>query len=132
MATPAESRHNVWVLLIERDIEVGADLTLFWQEAAASAAAWEYLVEAWPDGQPFPTDVQAAIEIYNQQSGVGEHVLVAAFPVAGREFYDGDDDPRRRCALCGEPVELAEPGDSASWVHTADANDRADHSAEVD
>ena len=39
---------------------------------------------------------------------------------------------RPRCQLCGEPVELADPADAESWVHAEDANDRADHTAEVD
>ena len=39
---------------------------------------------------------------------------------------------RPRCQLCGEPVELADPGDPESWVHAEDANDLADHTAEVD
>ena len=40
-------------------------------------------------------------------------------------------DERTRCWLCGEPVELAYADDPESWVHAEDANDWADHSAEV-
>lgn len=39
---------------------------------------------------------------------------------------------RKRCQICNEPVELADPNDLESWVHAEDANDWADHGAEVD
>lgn len=35
----------------------------------------------------------------------------------------------RRCAGCGEPVELADPDDRESWIHAADANYFGDHTA---
>ena len=38
---------------------------------------------------------------------------------------------RHRCRLCGEPVELDDPSDSMSWIHTPDANDSGDHTAEA-
>src|SRR4051794_19146809 len=39
------------------------------------------------------------------------------------------DKQRPKCAGCGEPVELADPADSESWVHAEDANYFGDHSA---
>jgi hypothetical protein len=38
---------------------------------------------------------------------------------------------RRRCRLCGEPVVLDDPSDPMSWIHTEDANDFGDHTAEA-
>lgn len=38
---------------------------------------------------------------------------------------------RRRCQLCGEPVVLDDPSDPVSWIHSTDANDLGDHTAEV-
>lgn len=37
-----------------------------------------------------------------------------------------------RCADCGEPVELYEPGDRESWIHSTDANYWGDHTAWVE
>jgi hypothetical protein len=42
------------------------------------------------------------------------------------------DDDRPRCAACGEPVMLDDLDDLESWIHTPDANDRADHTAWID
>jgi|SRR5581483_1034728 len=39
------------------------------------------------------------------------------------------DQHRPKCAGCGEPVELADPSDPESWVHTEDANRSGDHTA---
>ena len=46
----------------------------------------------------------------------------------------GQRSERRRCRICGEPVELSglDLDDPESWAHTEDANDMGDHTAEVD
>ncbi len=38
---------------------------------------------------------------------------------------------RRRCRLCGEPVEFEDPDDPVTCYHAEDANDDGKHSAEV-
>ena len=86
----------------------------------------------WPSDLEPPDDVQEAIELYNQLPGVDEHVLLAHFPIVGHQFFDGDEDARPRCSICGEPLELADTTDGGSWVHAEDANDRGDHTAELD
>ena len=127
MAADAGDRYSVWVLLVERGVEEGSELNLYWQEPAANAAAHRYVEQAWPTA-----DVQAAIERYNRLPAVAEHVLLAPFPIEGHQFFDGDHDQRRRCTVCGQPVVLADEDDPQSWIHADDANDRADHTAEVD
>ena len=42
---------------------------------------------------------------------------------------DLTDDQGPKCAGCGEPVELASPDEPENWIHAADANYFADHSA---
>jgi hypothetical protein len=46
-----------------------------------------------------------------------------------RPIVRGEDE-RPRCSLCGEPIELADPLDPEGWIHSDDANDRGDHTAE--
>jgi hypothetical protein len=75
--------------------------------------------------------VPEAIERYNQLPGVAEHVLVSRFSIEGQQFFDGEEDLRPRCTVCGEPLVLADPADSESWIHSDDASDQADHTAEV-
>lgn len=36
------------------------------------------------------------------------------------------------CGDCGEPVELFDPSDPDSWIHSADANYWGDHTAWVE
>ena len=132
MAAAVGDRVTIWVLLIERGVDEGADLSLHWREPAALAAARRHLEQAWPPNELLSTDVHEAIEMYNQLPGVAEHVLVAPFSIEGHQFFDGDEDLRPRCTACGQPVALADAEDPESWVHAEDANDRADHTADVD
>jgi hypothetical protein len=90
------------------------------------------LADRWPLLRELPSDVDKAIEQYNQALGVVEHLVIGSFEIQGHEHFDGDLDDRRRCDLCGEPVELAEAASPESWVHAPDANDWGDHTAELD
>lgn len=132
MAAAIGDQVTIWVLLIERGVDEGADLSLYWREPAASAAARRHLEQAWPVNEMLSTDVNEAIETYNLLPGVAEHVLMAPFSIEGHQFLDGDEDLRPCCKACGQPVALADADDPDSWVHAEDANDRADHTAEVD
>lgn len=38
---------------------------------------------------------------------------------------------RRPCQACGEPCVLEDLNDPESWIHAPEANDQADHTAEV-
>lgn len=123
---------SVWVVLVERGVEEGADLAVFWRRVAASEAALAHMADRWPWPGDVPDDVEEAIEQYNRARGVDEHLLLAEFEIHGHEHFDGDVDDRPRCALCGEPLVLADASDAESWVHAEDANDWADHTAELD
>ncbi|MCP4966056.1 MAG: hypothetical protein GY926_12575, partial [bacterium] len=108
--------------LVERGLDDGVELRLFWNRADAHAAVREYLAEDWVgDGLP-PADVDEVIEHCNKLPGNTEHVFVGPFPIEGE---------RARCVICGEPVSLAGEADSESWVHAEDANDGGDHTAEL-
>ena len=111
----------VWVLLIERGIEDGSDLRLFWQRDQAEAAARDYLAEGWLNDPGLPPDTYDAIEQHNGDPTAAERVFL------GQVRIEGD---RSRCRLCGEPIVLDEEDDPDSWVHAEDANDGADHTAE--
>ncbi len=128
----AGDRHSVWVLLVERGIGEGAELNLYWRERAATAAARRYIEQASPVADGLPADAQDAIEPYNQLPGVAEHVLLAPFSIEGHQHFDGHEDERPRCTICGEPALLVDADDPQSWAHADDANDRGDHTAEVD
>ncbi len=110
-----------WVFLIERGLDVGAELRLFWNRADAQMAAREYLADVWAGDAPLSADVDEALEQYNELPHRAEHVFVGPLSVEGE---------RKRCALCGEPISLADEADSDRWVHSEDANDGGDHTAE--
>lgn len=122
----------VWVLLIERGVAEGSDVRLFWHQDAAGEAARSYVAAHWPSGRHPPGEVEELIESYNGLTGVDEHVYLGAMEVQGNEYFPGDVDHRPRCSVCGEPTVLADDNDPESWVHAADANDWADHTAEVE
>lgn len=111
----------VRALLIERGVDEGSDLRLFWQRGEAEAAAGEHLSDRWFDDPGLPSDTDEAIEQYNGDPTGGEHVFL------GRVRIEGE---RARCQLCSEPIVLDDEDDPDSWVHTEDANDGADHTAE--
>lgn len=72
----------VWVFLIERGLDAGSDLQLFWEEADAIQAAREYLSRSGPDANLSTGDlVLEAIEAANQARGAEEYVVLAPFPV---------------------------------------------------
>lgn len=112
----------VWALLIERGVDEGSDLRLFWQRSDAEAAAQEYLAETWWDDEPsLPSGLAEVIERYNADPNAGAKLFLGAMAIEGE---------RARCQLCGEPIVLDDEDDSNSWVHAEDANDGADHTAE--
>jgi hypothetical protein len=107
---------SVWVFQVERGVEEGGELALFWRRTAVEEAVSAYLADRWPRLIELPSEVGDAIERYNRAPGVAEHVVVDLFEIRGSEQFDGDTDSRRRCGLCGEPVELADAGNPESWV----------------
>lgn len=111
----------VWAFVIERGLDTGAELRLFWSRTDAQAATSEHLADVWADDGSLPADVDEAIAQYNELLSGTEHTFVGQFPEEGE---------RPRCDLCGEPISLADAADADSWVHSADANDAGDHTAE--
>lgn len=112
----------MWALLIERGVDEGSDLRLFWQRSDAEAAVQEHLDETWwEDGPSAPSGLAAVIERYNADPSAGAHLFLGAVAIEGE---------RQRCRVCGEPIVLDDEDDPDSWVHAEDANDGADHTAE--
>lgn len=52
--------------------------------------------------------------------------LEALLALGGEEVQE-----RRPCQTCGEPCVLDDPTDPESWCHAPEANDNADHTADV-
>jgi hypothetical protein len=76
---------SVWLFLVERGVESGSDLQLFWREADAAEAARQYLLTACPAWKAVRSDaVHEMVELANRQAGAEEFLVVAPFPVAGR------------------------------------------------
>jgi hypothetical protein len=72
----------VWVFLVERGLDGGSDLQLFWHEAEAIEAAQGHLSGSWPIESLATHDrVHEAIEAVNQLAGNEEYVVLAGFPV---------------------------------------------------
>jgi len=132
MDTDLAYGRSVWVLLVERGVEDGAELNLYWGETAAADAARRYLAQAWPIADAVPADVQDAIERYNRLPGVAEHVLLAPFPIEGHQSIDGDQDQRIRFTACGQPALPADADDPPSWVSADFVNDQAERIAGID
>lgn len=86
MPTVADKQQRVWVLLVERGVQDGADLQMFRDEASAAQAARRYLRTVWPDGsENMPANVHDAIEQYNQSQAHGEeHILLSPWAVEDR------------------------------------------------
>jgi hypothetical protein len=75
----------VWVFLVERGLEAGSELRLFWHEAEAIEAARGHLSGSWPiEGLVTSDQVYEAIEAVSQLAGNEEYVVLAKFPVTGR------------------------------------------------
>ena len=126
-----DDRKHVWVFLVERGLEAGSDVQLFWHEADALSAARRYLSRWWPvEELATAEEIAEAIEASNQVAGREEYISLTALPVVGNQYFEGDADRRPRCAACREPIELDDPDDPDSWIHCADANDLGDHTAE--
>ena len=120
----------IWVLLVEHGLESGSDAALFWHESDAVDAARRYLAQAWPaEDLETAADVREAIEAANQLVGDEEYIVLAPFPVAGNQHFEGPVDDRPRCRSCGEPIELNDVRDPDSWIHCIDAHDGGDHTA---
>jgi hypothetical protein len=128
-----DSGRLLWVFLVERGLEAGSDVQLFWHESDALAAARLHLSRWWPvEELGTADDIAEAIEASNQVAGREEYLTLEALPIVGNQFFEGDVDRRPRCAACREPIELADRADPDSWVHCEDANDLGDHTAERD
>jgi hypothetical protein len=126
-----DGKPAVWVFLVERGLNDGSDLQLFWHEAAAIDAARAHLSASWPPEElATQADVLEAIEAANQLVGDEEYIVLAPFPIAGNQYFEGDTDDRPRCRACREPIELDDVDDPESWIHCEDANDLGDHTAE--
>lgn len=83
MTTVTDDHHFVWVLLIERGVQDGADLQLFQHETSATKAAHRYLRKVWfNDQKDMPANVHEAIEQYNQDQAYGEeHILLSPWAI---------------------------------------------------
>jgi hypothetical protein len=73
---------RVWGLLIERSLDTGADLSLYWQELDARRTARRHMESDWPvEAGPMPNDVYAAIELFNSYRHGDEHIWLGASPI---------------------------------------------------
>ena len=75
----------LWVLLVERGLDAGSDLRLFWHEAEAIETARGHLAGSWEiEGLVTSDQVYEVIEAVNQLAGNEEYVVLAEFQVTGR------------------------------------------------
>ena len=73
---------QAWVLLIERSLETGAGLSLYWHELDARRAAHKYMESDWPpEAGAMPSDVHAAIELFNDHHDGCEHIWLSSTPI---------------------------------------------------
>ncbi len=92
-----DDKRAVWVFLVERGLDTGSDLQLFWHEADAIEAARGHLSYSWPSEKlATRAQVHEAIEVANQLVGDQEYLVLAPFPITGHHGLDADDDRRPR------------------------------------
>ena len=78
----AQEAAQIWVFLIERSLDTGADISLHWHELEASRAARLHMESNWPDNAgPMPADVTSAIEAYNHHHQGLEHLWLTSRPI---------------------------------------------------
>lgn len=75
-----DDERKIWVLLVERPLDLGGDLTLYMTEPAALEAAHKYVAAHWPGPEPAPSDPEDAIWAYNLLD-VDEHLVVGPWVV---------------------------------------------------
>ena len=74
----------MWMFLVERGLEAGSDLRLFWREAEAIEAARGHLSGSWPiEGLVTQDRVYEMIEAINQVPGSDEYLVLAPISVKG-------------------------------------------------
>ncbi|CAN5849258.1 hypothetical protein BH23ACT2_BH23ACT2_08420 [soil metagenome] len=82
--TSADGTSVAWVLLIERGLDEGSDLALFWHEGDAISAPRDHLAASSPpENLLTAAEVRDAIETVNQMVGNAEYIVLAPFPVVG-------------------------------------------------
>ena len=80
---------QAWVLLIERSLETGADLSLYWHELDARRAAQVHMESDWPpEAGAMPSDVNAAIELFNDHHNGCEHIWLGSTPIKSAHSED--------------------------------------------
>lgn len=88
--TTSEVTGPVWACIIERDIDRGCEIELFWHESDAVEAARSYLADRWPREQlNAPADVREAIEAANQIVGKDEYLTLDRLSIASGSGSDG-------------------------------------------
>lgn len=93
---------EVWVLLIERSLDTGADLWLYWHELDARRAARRHMESDWPeDAGPMPDDVYAAIEQFNSHHDGDEHIWLGASPIGATAHEEASNGEYRDPKQCG-------------------------------
>lgn len=85
----ADDRLRVWVLLIERPMDTGADLSLYWQEIDALRAARKHMEPDWPhEAGTMPSNVHDAIERFNAHHDGCEHLWLGPTPITSAHYGD--------------------------------------------
>lgn len=85
----ADERLQVWVLLIERPLDTGADLSLYWHELDALRAARTHMESDWPqEAGTMPSNVPAAIELFNAHQDGCEHLWLGSTPIKSGHSED--------------------------------------------
>ena len=94
---------QAWVFLIERSLDTGADLSLYWQEIDARRAALAHMESDWPlEAGTMPGDVHAAIELFNAHRDGCEHVWLGSTPIRATHSEDTVTSEYDRPQQCGD------------------------------
>lgn len=116
---------QVWVLLIERSLDTGADLSLYWQELDARQAARRHMESDWPaEAGPMPNDVYAAIEQFNSHRNGYEHVWLEASPIRATAYEEPGnreyEEPQKRDKIWRRDFVRDDLASSSEWSEIQD------------
>lgn len=85
-----EGNRTVCAFIIERGIDPGCDIELFWHEDDAVEAARSYLARWWPrEEMSASVDVHEAIEAANQIVGKEEFLVLDQLSISRGRDSDG-------------------------------------------
>ena len=117
----ADEHIQAWAFLIERPLDAGADLSLYWQELDALRAARTHMESDWPQqAGTMPSNVNAAIELFNAHQNGCEHLWLGPTPIKSAHSEDTAscdyDEPQQCGSIWRRDFVRSDLAASSEWI----------------